>query len=147
MSIVILYVYRYSLSDGQSVGVTTKSGQNCPGYHLWEGPVDLRLRSRSAKLWKFVKELVILFHRISAAPWGHVVSIIKRASSEDSSSFFPLPPLLATGPYCSSPRRQNVFDTLNTIREPRAMNTRAKIKGTRITTKFLQAFYLQNLTL
>ena len=28
-------------------------------------------------MWKFVKELVIRFHRISAAPWGHVVSTIK----------------------------------------------------------------------
>ena len=40
-----------------------------------------------ARLWKFVKELVILFHRISADPWGHVVSTIKRAPSEDSSFF------------------------------------------------------------
>ena len=39
-------------------------------------------------LWKFVKELVILFHQISAAPWGHMVSTIKRAPPEDSSSFF-----------------------------------------------------------
>ena len=51
---------------------------------------------------KFVKELVILFHRISAAPWGHVVSTIKRAPTEDSSSFFPLPPLLATGPFVAA---------------------------------------------
>ena len=36
----------------------------------------------------FVKELVILFHQISAAPWGHVVSTIKRAPTEDSSPFF-----------------------------------------------------------
>ena len=39
-------------------------------------------------MWKFVKELVFLFHRIPAAPWGHVVSTIKRAPSEDSYSFF-----------------------------------------------------------
>ena len=39
-------------------------------------------------LRKFVKELVILFHRISAAPLGHVVSILKSAPTEDSSSFF-----------------------------------------------------------
>ena len=44
--------------------------------------------SGPCNLWKFVKELVILFHRISAATWGHVVSTIKRAPSEDSSSFF-----------------------------------------------------------
>ena len=36
----------------------------------------------------FVKQLVILFHRISAAPWGHVASIIKKSSTGDSSSFF-----------------------------------------------------------
>ena len=46
------------------------------------------LRVLISLLWKFVKELVILFHRISAAPWGHVVSTIKRAPFEDSSSFF-----------------------------------------------------------
>ena len=36
----------------------------------------------------FVKELVILFHRTSAAPWGHVASIIKKSSTGDSSSYF-----------------------------------------------------------
>ena len=36
----------------------------------------------------FVKELVILFHRISAAPWGHEASIIKKSSTGDSSSIF-----------------------------------------------------------
>ena len=41
------------------------------------------------EMWKFVKELVILFHRMSAAPWGHVVSTIKkRAPTGDSFSFF-----------------------------------------------------------
>ena len=34
----------------------------------------------------FGKELVILFHR-TAAPWGHVASIIKRNSTGDSLSF------------------------------------------------------------
>ena len=38
-------------------------------------------------LWKFFKELLILFHRISAVPWGHVASTMKRAPTEDSSSF------------------------------------------------------------
>ena len=33
------------------------------------------------------KELVILFHRISAAPWCHVASTIKRATTGDSPSF------------------------------------------------------------
>ena len=44
--------------------------------------------SSGGNVWKFVKELVILFPRISAALWGHVVSTIKRAPSEDFSSFF-----------------------------------------------------------
>ena len=35
----------------------------------------------------FGKELVILFHRTAAAPWGHVASIIKRSSTGDSPSF------------------------------------------------------------
>ena len=34
----------------------------------------------------FVKELVILFHRTAAAPWGHVASIIKKSPTRDSSS-------------------------------------------------------------
>ena len=42
-------------------------------------------------LWHFCrnfgKELVILFHRTAAAPWGHVASIIKRNSTGDSPSF------------------------------------------------------------
>ena len=40
------------------------------------------------KCRNFVKELVIPFHRISAASWGHVVSTIKRAPTGDSRSFF-----------------------------------------------------------
>ena len=30
----------------------------------------------------FVKELVIVFHRTAAPPWGHVASIIKKSSTE-----------------------------------------------------------------
>ena len=57
----------------------------------------------------FVKELVILFHRTAAALWGHVVSIIKKSSTGDS-SFFPLPPLLTTGPFVAV-LDGNVFGT------------------------------------
>ena len=39
----------------------------------------------------FGKELVILFHRTAAAPWGHVASIIKRSSTGDSLSFCSTP--------------------------------------------------------
>ena len=53
-------------------------------------------------LWKFFKDLVILFHRISTAPWGHVASIIKRATTGDSPSFCSTPPLLATGPFVAA---------------------------------------------
>ena len=34
----------------------------------------------------FGKELVILFHRTAAAPWGHMAFIIKKRSTGDSSS-------------------------------------------------------------
>ena len=109
----------------------------------------------------FVKELVILFHRISAAPWGHVVSIIKRAQTEDSSSFFPLPSLLVTGPFvaaldgkriwylqhtASSPWRQTYLVPSTHSQEPKATNARAELKGTGHTAKFQQAFYLQTFT-
>ena len=39
----------------------------------------------------FVKELVILFHRTAAAPWGHVAYIIKRSSTGDSLFFRGIP--------------------------------------------------------
>ena len=43
----------------------------------------------------FGKELVILFHRSAAAPWGHVASIIKkRAPQEILSLLVPIPTLL-----------------------------------------------------
>ena len=47
----------------------------------------------------FVKELVILFHRISAAPLGHVVSTIRKELHWRFPLFLPLQPLLAIGPY------------------------------------------------
>ena len=50
----------------------------------------------------FVKELVILFHRISAAPRGHVASIIKKELHWRFFHFLPLPPLLATGPFVAA---------------------------------------------
>ena len=97
-------------------------------------------------MWKFVKELVILFHRISATPWRSRDVHYKRGPSKESSSFFPLLPLLAKGPNCNSPSTANVFGILTTTQETRAMNAYAKLKGTRITAKFPQAVYLQNLT-
>ena len=52
----------------------------------------------------FGKELVILFHRTAAAPWGQVVFIIKRNSTEDSLSLLvPLPTLLAQVLFVAAP--------------------------------------------
>ena len=95
---------------------------------------------------KFVKELVILFHRIPAAPWNHVMSTIKEGHLKNLPLFFQLLPLLATGPNCNSPSTANVFGILTTTCEPRATNALTELKGTRITAKFPQAFYPQNLT-
>ena len=50
--------------------------------------IKVPIWKKSNILWKFVKELMILFHRIPAASWGHMVSTIKRGPSEESSSFF-----------------------------------------------------------
>ena len=79
----------------------------------------------------FVKELVILFHRTAAAPWGHVASIIKRAPLEILPLYFPLPPLLTTGPFRSSPWQQTYLVPSSTSQEPRATNARAWVKRNR----------------
>ena len=50
----------------------------------------------------FVKELVILFHRTAVAPWGHVASIIKKELHSRFFLYFPLLPLLATGPFVAA---------------------------------------------
>ena len=49
---------------------------------------------------------MILFHWISAAPWGSRSVHYKKSSIWRFFFFFPPPPLLATGTYRSSPRRQ-----------------------------------------
>ena len=49
-----------------------------------------------------VKELVILFHRISAAPWGSRGIHYKNIYDWRFSLFLPLPPLLATGPFVAA---------------------------------------------
>ena len=51
------------------------------------------------------KELVILFQRTAAAPWGHVASIIKRSSTGDSLSFGSTTNTVCRGPFRSSPWR------------------------------------------
>ena len=82
----------------------------------------------------FGKELVILFHRTAAAPWGHVASIIKRRSTGDSlplslSLLVPLPTLLAQVLFVAAPWRHTYLVPF-TIRDPRATNARAEFKGT-----------------
>ena len=62
--------------------------------------------SSGGNVWKFVKELVILFHRISAASWGSRGVHYKKSFIWRFFLFFPLTPLLATGPYRCNPRRQ-----------------------------------------
>ena len=94
-------------------------------------------------MWKFVKELVILFHRISATPWGHVVSIIKRAHQEIL-PLFSTPTAVSNRSIRSSPWRQTYL-VPSTSEEPRATNARAELKGIGHTAKFQQAFYLQTL--
>ena len=53
------------------------------------GPVGIPLKkcASGVSCRNFVKELMILFHRTAAAPWGHVAPIIKKSSTGDSSSF------------------------------------------------------------
>ena len=58
---------------------------------------------------KFVKELVILFHQTAAAPWGYVTSIIK---NEFHWSYFPLPTLIATGPFVAALDGKRIWNLL-----------------------------------
>ena len=92
----------------------------------------------------FVKELVILFHQTSADPWGSCGVHYKKELHWRFFLFLPLPLLLATGPFFSSPWQQTYL-VPSTIQDPRAMNTCAELKGTGHTAKFQQAFYLQAL--
>ena len=96
------------------------------------------------KCRNFVKELVILFHRTSAALWGHVASIIKKSSTGDSFSIS-TPTAVSNRSIRSSPWRQTYL-VPSTSQDPRATNARVQLKGTRHTAKFQLAFYLQNLT-
>ena len=90
---------------------------------------------------------MILFHRISAAPWGHVGSTIKKATTGDSPFFVSLPPLWATGPFVAA-LDGKTYLVPSTSQEPRATNARAELKGTGHTAKFQQAFICKpNLTL
>ena len=77
----------------------------------------------------FGKELVILFHRSAAAPWGHVVSIMKKSPTGDSLSLLvPLLQLLAQVVFVAASWRYT-FGTFH-HRDPRAANACAEFKGT-----------------
>ena len=51
----------------------------------------------------FVKELVILFHRISVAPWGHVASTIKKKLRLEILPLFATPTAVSNRSIRSSP--------------------------------------------
>ena len=57
--------------------------------------------TRKLNCRNFVKELVILFHQISAVPWGHGVHY-KKSDNWRFPLFLPLPPLLATSPFVAA---------------------------------------------
>ncbi len=96
---------------------------------LLEQPISFSNREIKVKLNEscrnFGKELVILFHRSAAAPWGHVASIIKKSPTGDSLSFGSTPTTVSTG---TQERRTHVLSL--------------KEQDTH-TVKFQQAFYLQ----
>ena len=79
-----------SLLFGDSTGFAGVSHRRQNGAFEETGTLRLvQLLPRAHLLCRnFVKELVILFHRTAAAPWGHVASIIKKSSTGDSSSIF-----------------------------------------------------------
>ena len=91
----------------------------------------------------FVKELVILFHRTAAAPWGYVASIIKKELHWRFFLYFPLPPLLATGPFIAALDGKCIRYLLPPAR---SQERRTELKGTGHTAKLQKAFYLQTFT-
>ena len=107
---------------------------------MMRGPVYCRCTN-------FVKELVILFHRTAAAPWGHVASIIKRSSTGDSSSILvPLPPLLAKGPFVAALDGIRIWYLPPAGTQERRMHVLSLKEQDTQTVKFQQAFYLQTFT-
>ena len=78
--------------------------------NIWIQTCLIRLKKNwpyvTSCLWKFVKELVILFSPNISSPSGSRGVHYKKSSIWRFFLFFPLQLLLATGPYCSSPRRQ-----------------------------------------
>ena len=78
----------------------------------------------------FGKELVILFHRTAAAPWGHVASIIKRSSTGVSLSFGSTPTTVSNRSFSLQPLTACVFGAFHHSQDPRATNARAEFKGT-----------------
>ena len=90
----------------------------------------------------FGKELVILFHRTAAAPWGHVASIIKRSSTGDSLAFGSTTNTVSIGPFRSSPLTAYLFGTFHHP-GPKSDERTCWVKRNRThTVKFQQAFYL-----
>ena len=134
-----LLVFHWRLRDNKS---PLSSSSKCPNYNQHSLDFHIpQLFQFSVKVpvffqfllifpcWNFVKELVILFHRTAAAPWGHVASIIKRSSIEDSSSIFSTPTAVSNRSIRSSPWRY-MYLVPSTSRDPRATNARADLKGT-----------------
>ena len=74
-------------------------------------------------------ELVILFHRTAAAPWGHVASIIKRSQLETLSRLVPLPTTVSIRSIVAALDGIRIL-VPSTTRDPRATNARAELKGT-----------------
>ena len=93
----------------------------------------------------FGKELVILFHRTAAAPWGHVASIIKRSSTGDSLSLFGFTtntgstvPFFVAAPW----RHTYLVPSTAGTQERRTHVLGLKVQDTH-SVKFQQAFHLQ----
>ena len=80
------------------------------GKKLWLTNTQPNLGFRAKFCRNFGKEPVILFHRSAAAPWGsRGVHYKKEPHSRFSLFLVPLPQLLASGPFRSSPLMVYVF--------------------------------------
>ena len=60
----------------------------CVCAYIYIYNIYIYIHNKNIYCRNFGKELVMLFHRTAAAPWGHVASIIKRSSTRDSLSLF-----------------------------------------------------------
>ena len=91
----------------------------------------------------FGKELVNLFHRSAAAPWGHMASIIKKSPTGDSLSFDSTTTTVSIRSIVAALDGIRILVPLTTGTQERRTHVLSLKEHDTHTVKFQQAFYLQ----